>query len=73
MAKLSTIKAKKEKKNKDKIARDPKGGIFKKPNGVWVQEFDDAGHQNPLIRQMQIRGIPIERASNKSNKKSKTG
>ena len=61
-----------EKKNM-KIARDPKGGVFRKPNGDWVQEYDDDGHQNPLIRQMQIRGIPIRRASKKPKGGSRVG
>ena len=70
MARLKKISETKTKK-KDKIARDPKGGIFQKPNGTWVQEYDDDGHQNPLIRQMLLRGLPIKRASKKS--KGKTG
>tara|TARA_Y100001963_G_scaffold141931_1_gene210812 strand:- start:40 stop:273 length:234 start_codon:yes stop_codon:yes gene_type:complete len=72
IAKLDTLKAKKKKSSEDlKISRDPRGGVFQKPNGVWVQEFDDDGHQNPLIRRMMELNIPIRRAETIPKGKSK--
>jgi len=70
MAKLKTISETKNKK-KDKIASKPPHAA---PSGTrWVRGKDGWMLHEINDPDRGIRGLHIRRASNKSNKKSKTG